>query len=167
MSALPYPGLFLASLQAGRNLEAIIIAAIISKILQIIEEVIDEVIHEVIKEVIHEVIDEVIHKVYQQEIMSGDISSHQGQKEGKKPFKEPKISWHDSKARELLYQDIMDGKVSVENERLGGTKLQEIYEMHQEYHLYDRTKFSSRVSILRKAIIRDSKRADQDSIVVI
>jgi hypothetical protein len=70
-------------------------------------------------------------------------------------FKEPKIKWTKSKARALLYQDIKEGLVPLHAKDKDGKttmKLKDIYEMHPEYAEYDYSKFSSRVSGIRKII---------------
>jgi hypothetical protein len=62
-------------------------------------------------------------------------------------FKEPKIKWKDSKARLLLYKELMDGIIPRDAKDLNGRfmvpLLKHIYNMHEEYKLYDPKKFSS------------------------
>jgi hypothetical protein len=68
-------------------------------------------------------------------------------------FKEPTIKWKDSKARTLLYKQLTDGNIPKDAKDSNGCftvpLLDDIYKMHEEYKLYDRTKFSSRLSSLR------------------
>jgi hypothetical protein len=71
----------------------------------------------------------------------------------KEKFEEPKTKWKDSKARLLLYKDLTDGNIPRDAKDSNGRFLvplmKEIYNMHQEYKLYDPAKFSSRLSSLR------------------
>lgn len=80
-------------------------------------------------------------------------------------FKEPKIKWKKSKAKSLLYKDIKEGRVPLEaKDENGKTQmdLKDIYAMHPEYKEYDYSKFSSRVSSLRKTIKELKDRAAVD-----
>ena len=86
--------------------------------------------------------------------------------EKKKNSKEPKIKWRKSKAKRLLYQDMMEGRVTLDKDDLGenGEKMQlrDIYVLRPEFAEYHYDKFSSRVSSLRKAINNAESRAEQD-----
>jgi hypothetical protein len=68
-------------------------------------------------------------------------------------FKEPKIKWKDSKARRILYKELTGGNIPKDakdsNGRFMVPLLKDIYNMHEEYKLYDPKKFSSRLSSLR------------------
>jgi hypothetical protein len=86
--------------------------------------------------------------------------------EKKKNFKEPKIKWRNSKAKRLLYQAMMDGRVTLDKDDLGdgGEKmtLRAIYVLEAEFAEYNYDKFSHRVSSLRKTITDAESRAEQD-----
>jgi hypothetical protein len=68
-------------------------------------------------------------------------------------FKEPKIKWKNSKARQNLYKELTGGNIPRDakdsNGRFMVPLLKEIYNMHEEYKLYDPKKLSSRLSSLR------------------
>jgi hypothetical protein len=89
-------------------------------------------------------------------------------KEENEKFKEPKVKWKKSKARRLLYKDIVDGEVPMDATGTDGQstmQLSDIYLMHHEYAEYGYEKFSSRLSSLRK-IIKDAEnraQADQEA----
>ena len=79
--------------------------------------------------------------------------------------KEPQISWEKSKAKKILYNDIINGNVPLESKFEDNTstmKLQDIYLMRPEYAQYDYKKFSSRLSSLRKTISANQERAEDD-----
>jgi hypothetical protein len=62
-------------------------------------------------------------------------------KKKKEKFKEPKIKWKKSKARKLLYKDLMDAAIprqAVDEHGRSTMRLEEIFQMHPEYKLYDR-----------------------------
>ena len=81
-------------------------------------------------------------------------------------FIEPEIPWKDSVSKRLLYKDIMNNLVPLyarDSENKSTMPLKDIYDMHpEEYHLYDYSKFSGRLSSLRKAIKAKTKRAADD-----
>ena len=66
------------------------------------------------------------------------------------------IKWQDSKARKILYNDIVKNIIPLEAKdahNKSTMKLRDIYNMHpEEYHQYDYTKFSSRLSSLRAIV---------------
>ena len=68
-------------------------------------------------------------------------------------FKEPKIKWKNSKARQNLYKELTGGNIPRDakdsNGRFMVPLLKDIYNMHEEYKLYDPKKFSSHLSSLR------------------
>jgi hypothetical protein len=77
------------------------------------------------------------------------------EEEENEAFKEPTIKWKKSRARALLYQDIKEGWVPLHAKDDNGKstmKLKDIYDMHPEYAEYEYSKFSSRVSGVRKII---------------
>ena len=79
--------------------------------------------------------------------------------------KEPDIPWAKSKAKRLLYKEILRGDVPLESKYADNTstmKLKDIYMMHPEYAEYKYEKFSGRLSSLRKTISVNQKRADDD-----
>ena len=68
-------------------------------------------------------------------------------------FKEPNIPWAKSKAKEILYKDIIKGVVPAESKYDDNTstmELKKIHSMHPEYSEYDYSNFSHRLSSLRK-----------------
>ena len=74
---------------------------------------------------------------------------------------EPKIRWAKSKARELLYADIIDGKIPLDkNDK--SMKLKEIYNLCPEFKEYSYKKFSSRLRSLQKIVIALKNRAKAD-----
>jgi hypothetical protein len=79
--------------------------------------------------------------------------------------KEPKIRWRKSKAKKLLYLDMMEGRVTLDKDDLLDDEkmtLREIYVLRPEFAEYHYSKFSGRVSALRKAINIANSRAAQD-----
>jgi hypothetical protein len=83
---------------------------------------------------------------------NGQGNNNQQQSEKKIKFKEPKIKWKVSKARVILYQDLAEGKIprhATDQYGKSTMKLEVIFQMHGEYKLYDREKFSSRLSKVR------------------
>ncbi|KAG7345414.1 hypothetical protein IV203_032945 [Nitzschia inconspicua] len=78
-----------------------------------------------------------------------------------KQQKESTIKWKNSKARQLLYQDIMDGNVALE-EGDETKSLEEIFSMHIEYAEYDFKKFKGRLQSLRQTIVESNHRAAID-----
>lgn len=75
-------------------------------------------------------------------------------------FKEPRIKWKKSKAKRLLYQDLMDGVVPLVDDP--NIDSQTIFFMHEEYGEYDPDKFASRLKALRNALRLSTTRADDD-----
>ena len=87
------------------------------------------------------------------------------QKKQREKDSEPKIKWKKSKAKQLLYQDIRDGRVPLNSKDENGKStmnLRVIYDMRPEYSEYHYDKFSSRVSSLRKTIKDCNNRAELD-----
>ncbi len=83
--------------------------------------------------------------------------------------KEPKIKWLDSKARKLLYQDVMNGIVPLKGKDDGNKstgKLKDIlYAMRpEEFAEYDDKKFSGRLSSIRKTVLLSKSRLKSDRI---
>jgi hypothetical protein len=79
--------------------------------------------------------------------------------------KEPTIKWRKSKAKKLLYRDMMEGRVTLDKDDLLDDEkmtLREIYVLRPEFGEYHYDKFSGRVSTLRKAIKAANSRAAQD-----
>ena len=78
---------------------------------------------------------------------------------------EPKIKWKKSRAKQLLYVAITEGRVPIEAKD-GNNKstmaLKDIYSLHPEFRKYKYSKFSSRVSALRKTIKECNGRAILD-----
>lgn len=89
-----------------------------------------------------------------------DSQSNQAQ-----PFNEPKIKWRDSKAKNLLYDDVRKGVIPLKAKDQNGKStmtLTTIYTMRPEYQLYDRKKLSGRLSAIRKAVGTKNDRAVDD-----
>lgn len=84
---------------------------------------------------------------------------------GAKDEKEPKVKWKNSKAKQLLRKDILEGRVPLEardaNNR--STKpLKEIYGLHPELQEYFYKNFSRRLASLRKTIKEEKVRQALD-----
>jgi hypothetical protein len=92
-------------------------------------------------------------------------NDNQQKRKPKETFKEPKIKWGKSKARDLLYKDLVDGNIprqAVDEHGRSTMRLEDIFQMHPEYKLYDREKLSSRLSNLRKMFDECMLRAEID-----
>lgn len=76
-------------------------------------------------------------------------------------FKEPKIKWRKSLAKELLYERIIDGSIPLDpaDESMS---LEEIYSVEAEFNKYSFEQFGDRLNKLRENIIGNTKRADED-----
>ena len=95
-----------------------------------------------------------------------EIPTGNNQQANKNAFIESSIPWQDSKARHILYNDIVKNIVPInardENNK-STMKLKDIYNMHpEEYHQYAYSKFSSRLSNLRKIVKTNTDRARSD-----
>ena len=74
--------------------------------------------------------------------------------------------WRESKARKILYDDIMNGLVPLHAKDSNGKstmKLREIYDMHEEYSDYSYKNFSRRVSSARKTLKIAQQRKQDDA----
>jgi hypothetical protein len=83
---------------------------------------------------------------------------------------EPKIKWRDSKAKGLLYQDLLNGTVPIkarDEQNKKTANLIDIYNMRPEYKEYSYKKFSARLSSTRKSVAETQKRSDSDRIALI
>jgi hypothetical protein len=83
------------------------------------------------------------------------------------PFREPKIKWRKSKAKQLLYEAIMDGVVPLEAKDEHGNmtmSIKDIYLVHQEFAFYSFEKFPNRLKALRDKIKELDSRADEDEL---
>jgi hypothetical protein len=79
--------------------------------------------------------------------------------------KEPKIKWKNSVARSLLYKDLKEGHVPLEDTDENGNStmaLEDIYAMRIEYSYYVYEKFSSRLKSLRAIVKENNNRAEED-----
>ena len=77
-----------------------------------------------------------------------------------------KVKWQNSNARELLYQDILNGIIPLDARDEEGHEtmtLQDIYATRIEYAAYDFDKFASRLDYLRTIIKKAESRAERDS----
>ena len=82
-----------------------------------------------------------------------------------KIYKEPSIPWADSKAKKILYKDLMEGAIPIDSRDENGRStmsLKDIYSLHPEFSEYHYNKFSSRLSSLRKTIKSSNQRANAD-----
>ena len=75
-------------------------------------------------------------------------------------FKEPKIKWKKSKGKRLLYKDLMDGIVPLDDDP--NFNADTIFFMHEEYGEYDPDKFAGRLKVMRDAVRVANTRADDD-----
>lgn len=78
---------------------------------------------------------------------------------------EPKVKWKKSKAKELLYKDLVDGRVPLNAKDSKGKstmKLRDIYMLRPELQEYKYSKFSSRLSSLRKTVGENISRQRTD-----
>ena len=66
---------------------------------------------------------------------------NQQQEPTARKFKEPKIKWKDSKARRTLYKELTDGNIPRDTKDSNGRfmvpLLKDIYNMHEEYKLFN------------------------------
>jgi len=81
-------------------------------------------------------------------------------------LQESEIPWKHSRARKLLFRDLVKGRIPVtskdENGRYNKPKLADIYAMRPEYADYLYSKFSSRLSSLRKFFIKSKVQQRDD-----
>ncbi len=96
-------------------------------------------------------------------------NQQQTKKQRKKKYKEeidePKVNWKKSKAKSLLSEDIMEGTVPLQAKDENGEPtmpLKGISAMHPEHAEYHYSKFSGRLSSLRKTIADLNDRAEED-----
>jgi hypothetical protein len=97
--------------------------------------------------------------------MEQERNDNSNKKQQKPKFKEPKIKWGNSQARELLYSDLREGRIPSDAKDANGQstmQLREIYVMRSEYAEYAYQKFSSRLSTLRKILKKNNGRAEAD-----
>jgi hypothetical protein len=77
-------------------------------------------------------------------------------------FTEPRTKWKKSKAKEMLYTDIVEGRVPLEDD--SNMPAAVIYSMHSEYADYDPDKFAARLESLRQSVKGSTTRANEDLI---
>jgi hypothetical protein len=95
----------------------------------------------------------------------GKSNPKQTKKDNKEKWKEPKVKWKKSRAKQLLYDDILAARVPSEATHEDGTstmQLKDIYLMHTEYTDYHYSKFSARVSSIRTTIKDRNIRKEED-----
>lgn len=83
----------------------------------------------------------------------------------KETWDEPKIPWKKSEAKKQLYELIMNGEVPLQATDVNGRStmpLSMIYLMNPEFRKYHYSKFSSRLSSLRKTIVANIGRSEED-----
>ena len=73
---------------------------------------------------------------------------------------EPKIKWSKSTARRLLYRDVKEGMVSLE--QLDDPSIDQIYIMHPQYAEYSHAKFPGRLKSIQNTITKLNSRAEDD-----
>jgi hypothetical protein len=76
-------------------------------------------------------------------------------------FEEPKTKWKKSKAKQVLYDLLMEGTVPLDLEDTS-MSLEEIYGINDELMKYSFEKFAGRLQSLRESIIDSNNRADED-----
>jgi hypothetical protein len=81
-------------------------------------------------------------------------------KDKKEKIPEPKIKWRYSKAKSLLYEDIMEGRVPLEADST--MPLLAVYTRHPELAEYHYSKFSRRLGSLRTTITELIDREKED-----
>ena len=89
----------------------------------------------------------------------------QAPQSSKETWDEPKTKWGKSKARKLLYIDILEGRVPRKARDEHGkhtAKLREIYESREEFKQYHYSKFSRRLATLRATIDDKLARKEMD-----
>ena len=74
---------------------------------------------------------------------------------------ESKVKWADSQAKQVLYQDIINGEYQDKNGNLS-MSIQEIYMSRPEFAAYDDKKFPSRLTAIRKAVKTSLNRKSAD-----
>jgi hypothetical protein len=80
-------------------------------------------------------------------------------------FKEPKVKWRKSRAKQILYDLLRDGTVPVKQKDASGNDtmpIGDIYALDESFKLYDPDKFKSRLQNLRKKILELDSRAAKD-----
>ena len=77
-------------------------------------------------------------------------------------YKEPKIKWRHSRARKLLYNDIVSGAIRFDDDDKPLMSLQEIYAMHEDYADYLFDEFEGRLETLRLLHESYISRAEED-----
>lgn len=81
---------------------------------------------------------------------------------GPAPPKTKKIKWRKSKAKKLLHQLIMDGRIPLDDSMRPEDIYQLDEELAEELNKYDYNKFASRFRSLKTKILELDKRADED-----
>ncbi|KAG7339235.1 hypothetical protein IV203_002117 [Nitzschia inconspicua] len=76
-------------------------------------------------------------------------------------FQEPKINWKKSKAKELLFERIIDGIIPLDSNDTS-MSLEEIYSIEVEFNRYSFEHFSRRLQALRRQITASNNRASDD-----
>ena len=97
---------------------------------------------------------------------SEDVAAAEKREEAEN-FIEPTIKWRKSKAKNLLHKAIMNGTVPEKALDIDGNTtmtLDAIYGLHQEFGLYDFTKFAERLARVRADIKSNKHRAEDDII---
>lgn len=75
-------------------------------------------------------------------------------------FAEPRTKWRKSKAKEILYDDLVDGKIPLVKQ--AGEDTHQYYLSRNEYQRYDPDKWTSRLDQLRETINFRYERARDD-----
>ena len=76
-------------------------------------------------------------------------------------FVEPRVKWKKSKAKQILFTDILEGRVPLDDDPTMNAET--ILFMHSEYADYDPDKFADRLHSLRLSIKSSNTRAMEDS----
>jgi hypothetical protein len=83
-----------------------------------------------------------------------------GPEEQSKEKKKKKDNWRKSKAKQILYEMLMDGTVPMEDDP--NMPLEDIYLLDEEFDKFDFSRFEGRLKRLRKKIVENDNRADND-----
>jgi hypothetical protein len=106
-------------------------------------------------------------KRYVKLVKEGDRSKRfdEVDSEDDEEFEEPKVTWRNSRAKEVLYTLIMDEVVPLEAKDCNNRPtmaIKDIYNLHDEFKKYDIDKFAGRLKAIRDKIKELNSRADED-----
>ena len=76
-------------------------------------------------------------------------------------FVEPRVKWKKSRAKQILLTDILEGRVSLEDDD-PTMDAENVFFMHPEYAEYDPDKFAARLHSLRETMKSSNTRSMED-----